>query len=153
MTGHPPDLVEAVVKEYGRKRAQDVAAEYGLPSRSSVIALWYRARRSGLIDKKTAVAKTVDRSDKQNRKSLMSAPARKHDPEPEPRVALPIDGDPQSRGCNIMGLHYLSCRWIVRGSGVSAIYCGERKSKGAYCTAHAKLAYVPIRLIQSKRAR
>jgi hypothetical protein len=50
----------------------------------------------------------------------------------------------RSSGVRMDELRYNSCRYIIStDTAVSVRYCGHERKRGAYCTAHAELCYLP----------
>ena len=50
----------------------------------------------------------------------------------------------RSSGVRMDELRYDSCRYIIStDTAVSVRYCGHERKRGAYCTAHAELCYLP----------
>jgi hypothetical protein len=59
----------------------------------------------------------------------------------------PLDPDHKPVPFDDLGAN--SCRWPMWGfherpKGEAALYCGRRKTRGAYCACHARIAYVPL---------
>ena len=62
-----------------------------------------------------------------------------------PRKAVPIVQPSGGAACDILGLKPWSCRWIDGDPLTSpARYCGEPRTRGAYCAYHGAMAYVPV---------
>ena len=53
----------------------------------------------------------------------------------------------------IFGLHALSCRWPIRGSGVQIVFCGEHTNVQPYCEKCRKLAYQASRVPITRRTK
>jgi hypothetical protein len=50
----------------------------------------------------------------------------------------------RSSGLRIDELRYESCRYIISSeTALSVRYCGHEKKRGAYCSFHAELCYLP----------
>jgi len=50
----------------------------------------------------------------------------------------------RSSGVRMDELRYDSCRYIISNdAAISVRYCGHERKRGAYCTSHAKLCYLP----------
>ena len=50
----------------------------------------------------------------------------------------------RSSGVRMDELRYDSCRYIIStDAALSVRYCGHERKRGAYCTAHAELCYLP----------
>ena len=56
----------------------------------------------------------------------------------------------RSSGVRMDELRYDSCRYIIStDTAVSVRYCGHERKRGAYCTPHAELCYLPPKLKQA----
>lgn len=47
-------------------------------------------------------------------------------------------------GVGILDLGLFSCRYIVDGEGMGAVYCGKRTAKKVYCADHYRICYTPV---------
>lgn len=55
----------------------------------------------------------------------------------------------RSSGIRMDELRYDSCRYIISlDAAVSLRYCGHERKRGAYCSSHAELCYLPPKLRQ-----
>ena len=56
----------------------------------------------------------------------------------------------RSSGVRMDELRYDSCRYIISNdAAVSVRYCGHERKRGAYCSSHAELCYLPPKLKQA----
>lgn len=70
-------------------------------------------------------------------------------PQRAQRLALrivPIVETPEQPGCNLLELTMDRCRWPIGEPGSEGFgYCGGVREVGSYCTAHARIVYVPVK--------
>jgi hypothetical protein len=56
----------------------------------------------------------------------------------------------RSSGIRMDELRYDSCRYIIsHDAALSVRYCGHERKRGAYCSPHAELCYLPPKLKQA----
>lgn len=59
------------------------------------------------------------------------------------QLSAPVRKPSGSASCGILDLTWVSCRWIDGDPLGEHSWCGEVKSRGAYCAYHAGMAYQP----------
>jgi hypothetical protein len=105
-------------------------AEIIFSTRNAVIGFINRERKKGLDLRKTTRACG----------SMRRKPSKK--------IVSIFEKSLPARDRRLIQIHELtptSCRFIVEGEGVGAIFCGHPISMKSYCEKHAKICYVKAR--------
>lgn len=135
------------------KTGKEIAAEMGM-SRNAVLGLIYRLRASGAIpirDKdKDAVRKAPDGRKRSPRRRPAPKPKVERKPS-RPRKLAPLPATeltelawsaPNPHAKRLDALTFADCRFITSGVGLTALFCGRVKERGAYCAEHGAICYV-----------
>jgi hypothetical protein len=134
------------------KTSGEIASHMGL-TRNAVMGVIHRAREKGvelmthegLFKQKVAVTRPV-KSNLELKKSNSGRTVVVKKARPMARDFEKLFGFTENvkGGVGILDLGLFSCRYIVEGTGVDAVYCGKRTASRVYCDEHHEICYVPV---------
>ncbi len=139
-------VIKKILNMWKDGKTSGQIAEAVNKTRSSVMGIIYRARRSG----QTAAARVGERNkfrkkpEIKNKRILREIKLGLRETPEIPAYAFPPVTNGQE-GVTLQDLKLNSCRYIVRKDDVwNTFYCGAPMTRGSYCECHAKLCYTAV---------
>ncbi len=131
-----------ILKMWSEGKTGSEIAEFLGTTRSSILGRLYRLREKGVDTGKKLSAAPKPQSvqtpahKKKRRLVIKRIPA-------HPTSAAPKKTQQAFIGITITQLTNRSCRYILNdGESEDYLYCGQVRSRGAYCNHHAKMCYI-----------